>query len=224
MTTERLLDAPLPLELLAPIEALLCARRPPGRACLLGLNGVDTAGKTVFAHRLTAALRPRFPVALIHGDDFHHPHAIRYQHPDPVEGYLRHAFDLARLERELLAPLHRGDALNVTLTLLDLATDAYTLTRRYTITPETVVLLEGVLLYRPPLDRYFDARIFLEISETEVLRRAVLRDGPEAVARYRARYIPAQRRYLAEYRPRERSDIVIDNDDVAHPRVVVDSG
>lgn len=213
----------LPADLIAAIEALIQARWPQGRACVLGINGVDTAGKTIFAQRLREALQQRYPVALIHGDDFHHPRAIRYQHPNPVIGYLRHAFDVARLERELLAPIQQGATIDSTLTLLDLATDTYTLRRHYTITPQTVVLLEGVLLYRPPLDRYFDARVFLTVSEAEALRRATLRDGPEMIARYRARYNPAQRHYLSTHRPRERSHLVIDNDDATYPRVIKSS-
>ncbi|HNT78047.1 MAG TPA: uridine kinase [Anaerolineae bacterium] len=198
------------------------AGMPTTRARLVGLNGVDTSGKTVFTNALAEFLAARGQhVTLIHGDDFHHPRALRSQGPDPVRGYIAHAFNLPLLEAALLAPARRGASVDKTLTLLDLDSDAFTLTRRYVIRPDTVVLVEGVLLFRPPVDEYFDLRIFLHVSFDEVLRRVAVRDvpryGPGIVDRYHARYIPAQQWYLATYRPQERSDFVVDNTDYQNP-------
>ena len=53
-----------------------------------------------------------------------------------------------------------------------------------------------MLLFRPPLDKLFDYKIFLDISFQEVLRRAAKRDVPKygdaILDRYKQRYIPAQ--------------------------------
>jgi uridine kinase len=46
--------------------------------------------------------------------------------------------------------------------------------------------------------------------------------SPEAVqARYRQRYLPAQRLYLEQVRPRERANVVVLNADPSNPSLVV---
>ncbi|MBN2007431.1 MAG: hypothetical protein JXA21_29065 [Anaerolineae bacterium] len=191
------------------------------RARIVGINGVDTSGKTQFANALAQYLAAQGRhVALIHGDDFHNPRAIRSQ-GDPVRGYIAHAFNLAPIKDELLAPARRGAVVDKTLTLLDLDRDTFSKTQRYVIRPDTIVLVEGVLLFRPPLDDAFDLRLFLHVPFEEVLRRVELRDvpryGPGIVERYHQRYIPAQQWYLETYRPRQRADFVIDNSDWQNP-------
>jgi phosphoglycolate phosphatase len=141
-----------------------------------------------------------------------------------VQAYFDHAFNLELLEKKILAPARSGELVDKELLLLDLESDTYINHKRYRIDNDTVVILEGVLLYRKPLDRYFDLRVFLDIPFSEVLRRAGERDasrfGPEFLTRYKTRYIPVQKRYLEDYSPRERSDMVIDNTDFANPRIV----
>ena len=199
--------------------------RPLPRARTVGINGVDTAGKTRFAQAFAAFLRAQGrDVALVHGDDFHNPRIVRRQGNDPVRGYIEHAFNLPLLERELLAPIRRGETFDKTLALIDLDADTPTAIRRYTVRRETLVLVEGVLLFRPPIDACFDLRIFLHVPFDEVLRRAAARDvpryGDDYLERYTFRYIPAQKGYLETYRPAERSDFVIDNTDYANPRII----
>ncbi|MBN2392266.1 MAG: hypothetical protein JXR84_16175 [Anaerolineae bacterium] len=195
------------------------------RAQIVGINGVDTAGKTCFAQDFAVFLQTQGRDAiLIHGDDFHNPRAIRRQGTDPVRGYIDHAFNLRFLERELLAPARCGEVLDKTLALIDLDTDMSNAIRRYTIHRNTVVLVEGVLLFRPPIDAYFDLRIFLHIPFNEVLRRAAARDvphyGDDYLERYEFRYIPAQQWYLETHQPHIRSDFVVDNTDYVNPRLM----
>jgi hypothetical protein len=59
--------------------------------------------------------------------------------------------------------------------------DADTYTNRVTfeIKDNTVIILEGVLLFRPPIDGLIDYRIFLDVSFDEVIRRAQERDVPK---------------------------------------------
>jgi phosphoglycolate phosphatase len=146
------------------------------------------------------------------------------QGDDPVQSYFDNAFNLELLEKEILAPARGGELVDKELFLLDLESDTYVNRKRYRIDKDTIVILEGVLLYREPLDRYFDLRIFLDIPFSEVLRRAGKRDvsrfGPGFLSRYKTRYIPVQKRYLEDYSPRERSDMVIDNTDFTNPRIV----
>ena len=196
-----------------------------GTPFILGINGVDTSGKTRLARDLAGYLRQAgYRTQLIHIDDFHNPAAIRNKHPDPVTTYLRHTFNLKLLEQEILAELTAGKRIDKTITLLDLLKNRFTVKKRYIIDTQTVVIIEGVLLYREPLDAYFNLRVFLDIKFDEVLQRARQRDvplyGPEILARYQTKYIPAQQRYLAQSKPKERCDLLIDNNDFHNPRLI----
>jgi uridine kinase len=59
----------------------------------------------------------------------------------------------------------------------------------------------------------------------KVLRRGLARDrewmGSAVEARYRTKYIPGERRYVAEVRPRQRAELVVDNREPAIPRLMV---
>lgn len=212
--------------MLADIFAAIEEKIRSKSARLIGVNGIDTSGKTIFASEFVAYLSARgYKAALVGLDDFHNPSSIRNQGRDPIQSYFDNAFNLELLERELLEPISRAQAIDTQLTLLDVETDEFTNRRRYSIDPDTIVILEGVLLFRAPLERYFDLRVFLDVPFDEVLMRANQRDvprfGPGFLERYRTRYIPLQKRYLAEHTPRERSDIVVDNTDFTRPIISI---
>ena len=196
------------------------------RPCIAGINGVDTSGKSFFAEELRRFLVFQgFDVLLLHLDDFHNPRSIRNQDESP-EGYLRYAFDRNKLQA-LLSEIAAGPV-DRTETVLDLDADSFTKDIHVKTTSDTIVLVEGVLLYRPPLQDVFDYRIFLDVTFDEVLRRARQRDVPKYgeafLDRYIRRYIPAQKLYLDTFRPRERCDLLIDNNDYNRPFVLSDSG
>jgi len=196
----------------------------PQRAFVIGVNGVDTSGKTIFTTSLAEHFKERGrPVQMIGLDDFHHPRARREEGIDPIEAYTANAFDLKRLVAELLAPARRGEHIRRTLKLLNIVTDEYSVRKMFTIDKETIVLLEGVLLFRPPLDEFFDYRIFLDIPFEEVLRRAARRDvplyGAEFLEKYRQKYIPVQQRYFRNHDPINKSDLIIDNTDFNRPEI-----
>ena len=84
-----------------------------------------------------------------------------------------------------------------------------------------ILIVEGILLFREPLRKYFDIKIFLRIDFEEMLRRAKLRDVPkfgvEVLDSYQSRYMPAQERYFRECTPELQCDILIDNNDWERP-------
>jgi len=192
------------------------------KPAVIGINGVDASGKTTMASGLDAYLRRRgIPTALIHVDDFHNPRAVRTIDDSP-EGYIKHAFDVPRIHT-LILDLKRAPGTKTAL-LLDLDTDAYTNQKIFEVNGDTVIIVEGVLLYRPPLDELSDYRVFLDVTFDEALRRARERDVPKYgeafLQRYIDRYIPAQKLYLSKNAPKERSQLVIDNNDVRKPIII----
>lgn len=193
---------------------------------IVGINGAYTSGKTVFADDLQKHLRHRgLKTQLIHYDDFHNPFsAIHWADGDEIEAFYNRAFNPEKLVREVLAPFQAQGYLNKDIACVNLGTGKYTNTIHFDMDHDTIVLLEGVLLFRPPLLAYLDYKIYLDIRDDEILKRGRLRDVPrfgEAIMeKFIARYIPVQHRYLQECDPRKAADIVIDNNDYSLPRII----
>jgi HAD superfamily hydrolase (TIGR01549 family) len=206
------------------LERRLEARRQPGRPTVVGVTGGDAAGKTWITNAFAAYLESRRrSVQVVHVDDFHNPRAYRYAGESEPDNYYGRSFALDRLVGEVLEPIRRDGRLHAELLLLDLASDRFDLRRRYDVTPETVVLLDGVFLLRPELRDYLDLAVHVDVPLAVALERARRRDVPVlghgVMAKYAAKYVPAQRRHFEEVDPRRAADVVIDNTD-EWPRIV----
>lgn len=193
----------------------------PNVRCI-GVNGVDTSGKSFFADRFATFLKSKGEsVTIINLDDFHNQKSMRLKGHNEVDAYINNAFDLDTLVSELLLPIRNTGKVSRNLDLLDLDSDTYTLKRSYEIEPGTFVILEGVLLYRPPIENFIDYKIFLEISFDEVINRASIRDvpkyGSQFLDKYREKYIPIQQWYLESCDPKGKSNAIVDNSDYKNP-------
>jgi phosphoglycolate phosphatase len=198
------------------IECDVYALRKPA---VIGINGVDTSGKTTLASELVTYLTHRgIHTIFISADDFHNTRAVRSADSSP-EAYIKYAFNTSKMFT-VIRDLKQNPQ-KMTVDLLDLDTDAYTNQKVFDVTDDTVIIVEGVMLFRSPLNELFDYRIFLDITFDEVLNRARERDVPKYgdafLQRYIDRYIPAQKLYLNEYNPKENSQLVIDNNDFLKP-------
>jgi uridine kinase len=202
--------------------------RQSDKPFIIGINGIDTSGKTVFARRLTDFLAASgLKTQLIHLDDFHNPKAVRYSGTNPADSYYQNSFNFALLATSLLIPAKEGQSIRTNLTLLDLETDNFTLQRDYAIDNDTIVVVEGVFLFRPELRNYFDYKIYLEVSFEEVMRRVRERDlplfGDSIFQKYADKYMPAQRKYIEEHRPAEQAQLVIDNTKYDCPIIITNT-
>jgi uridine kinase len=174
-----------------PRSALLDAlAERAGPARRLGIDGPDAAGKSTLAAELAAALAGHGAEVTVVGlDAFLRPAEERYRlGPESPEGYFLDSSDLPAFRRAVLAA-------------------------------PGVVVAEGVFLLRAELAGLWDFTVFLDVREDEIVRRAEMRDShlADVAARYRRRYLPAQRAYRDATRPHERADVVIDNNDPARP-------
>ena len=191
---------------------------------IVGIGGAYTSGKTVFCENLANHLTQKgYPVQAVHYDDFHHPLPTITWTQDAgseVEAFYD-AFNMQKLIDELLLPLKRDGSVKRDIACLNWDAGAYTTTLHFDIGPDTVALLEGVLIFRPPLASYIGYRVFLDISFEEMLRRGRLRDvpqfGEEILEKYKTRYIPVFKKHLEQDEPRENAHALIGNNDYAHP-------
>ena len=83
-----------------------------------------------------------------------------------------------------------------------------------------VLVVDGVFLNRDELTAYWEFSVYLQVDLVVSLERLAVRDG---VAEPDPRYIGAQRIYAA-CDPAGRADVVVDNTNLAAPRVITGRG
>jgi len=159
-------------------------------------------------------------VQIIHIDDFQNPKIIRYASEDQVDNYFNRSWNLSQLVDELLAPIHSGRSISCSLMLLDIAADEFIAEREYKIEQDTIVLLEGVFLFRQELANFIDYKVFICVSFEEARRRIIQRDSCDIVQKIDTKYHPTQKKYLQEYSPEDLADMVIDNTDWNEPIIL----
>jgi uridine kinase len=194
------------------LETVLAARRGLGRTTIVGISGIDCAGKSTLARGLAAELEAGgAPAVVIGGDHFNRPRSERSPYPADDEDY---GFAYGELVREVLEPARAGRRVEAAVRVKDWERDAWG-EQIFVVEPGAVVLVEGVFLFRPDVAPVLDLKVWLEFSFDEALARALVRDaeamgGPDGVReRYATRYFPGQRRHLARDRPREQADVVV---------------
>ncbi|MEE9608277.1 MAG: uridine kinase [Myxococcota bacterium] len=193
----------------------------------VAIDGVEAAGKTTLADELVAPLE-RGGASVIRSsiDGFHHPRALRHRRgATSPEGYYADSFDGKQLVGALLEPLGPGGSRRYRRAVFDYRLDAPVEAPLEEARADAILLFDGVFLMRPELRERWDLSIFVRVDFGVALERAERRDlalfgGPSEVRRrYEQRYIPAQRRYLAESLPERLASIAVDNNDPLQPLI-----
>lgn len=83
------------------------------------------------------------------------------------------------------------------------------------------VAVDGLFLHRDELADAWDVSVFLDVPFTVSVPRGAARDGgePDPVHPSNARYVEGNRLYFAACAPWERATVVVDNTDLARPRI-----
>ena len=219
-------SSPVRDALLASVAREIVALPRPG-AVRVAVDGVDGAGKSVFADELarvvTALTRPVIRAGV---DGFHQPREIRYrQGRASPQGYFHDSYDYAALRAVLLDPLNPGGSGRYRRAVFDHASDRPAVAEWEQTAAGAVLLFDGIFLHRPELAGYLDYSIFLHASFQTTFARMSTRDGfdPDPFAASNRRYVEGQRLYLAACRPAEKASVVIDNDDPLDPRILTDT-
>jgi uridine kinase len=173
-----------------------------GARMVVAVDGLDGSGKSRFAASLAAAIcADGRPASLLHVDDFRRPIDFSQLAPEAEStAYYERYFDFVAVSDALSAWVQGP-------------------------TDGAVLILEGVMVLRAGLPSGAPL-IVLEVSAVEARRRILARDQakgrtPEEIAgRIDRRYFPAQARYRGACDPLAVADLVIDNEEWAHARVV----
>lgn len=203
-------------------------RRYRAGRVVVAVDGLDGAGKTVFADGLAEVFAETgdavFRASI---DGFHRPRAQRYlRGRRSPEGFYRDSYDYATFRRVLLDPFRDGAQTGGTtgfqLAAFDVARDAPVESQWVTAPLDAVLVVDGIFLHRPELQDLWDWSVWLDVPFETSYARLALRDGsdPDPEAEANARYRQGQEIYLREARPREAASVIVDNSDLAHPRIV----
>ncbi|MGC4944225.1 uridine kinase [Kribbella sp. DT2] len=194
----------------------------------VAVDGCSAAGKTTLADELAGVLRSRTTREVVRAgiDYFKRAPELRTAYPvESPESYYLDSWDHDAIRERLLVPLGPGGDRRYTTAIRESNGRALAEASVHTAAPDAVLVADGAFLQVPALIDHWDLRIYVDVSFDEVLRRGTARDqawmtsAAAAAERYRSRYIPGERLYVDQIRPRSRAQIVVDNEDPARPRI-----
>ena len=203
-------------------------RQYRGGRVLLAVDGVDGAGKTVFADGLAEVFAEVGTTVFRSSiDGFHRPRSDRYARGRrSPEGFYRDSYDYATFRRVLIDPFREGGQTSATtgfqLEAFDLARDSPVESTWVSAPRDAVLIVDGIFLHRPELRDLWNWSVWLDVPYEVAYARLALRDGsdPDPEAPSNARYRLGQELYLAEADPRAAASAIVDNSDLAHPHRV----
>ncbi|GAB3833920.1 hypothetical protein [Kribbella italica] len=194
----------------------------------VGIDGCSAAGKTTFADELGDVLRARTGREVVRAgiDYFKRAPELRTAYPvESPESYYLDSWDHDAIRGRLLVPLGPVGDRRYTTAIREPNGQPLAEATVHTARPDAVLIADGAFLQVSALVEHWDLLIYLHVSFDEVLRRGAARDqawmssAAAAEERYRTKYIPGERLYVDQIRPRSRAQVVVDNEDPAHPTI-----
>lgn len=175
------------------------------RRGLVGMDGMCGSGKTTLANRLGQILE----IPVVHMDDYYLPFS---QREADWKNICAGNMDLCRLEREVLLPLSRGQAVR---------------TFRYNCRQDKMVkdnreaasfaIVEGTYSLHPRVRSYFELTFFLSVADRLQKSRLEAREGTN-YQNFLELWIPMEKHYFQELDPMKNADFRIELD--AEGRVI----
>ena len=191
----------------------------------VAIDGIDASGKTTLADDLVEPLvKHGRTVIRASIDSFHNPLAHRYKRGrNSPEGYYLDSFNHTGVIESLLNPLGPNGAGWYKVATFNYKTDSPVEPPLQKAPKDAILLFDGIFLQRTELFRFWDLRIFVHISFSESVQRAIKRNSemsPKYLKeRYHKRYIPGQKLYFSKANPLERAEVIVFNSDFQNPRL-----
>lgn len=205
---------------------------------LVGIDWASGTGKSTLGDDLAVMLTAcGATVVRASMDSFHRPRADRYRRgQSSPEGYYLDSHNLEALTTELLEPFRSGSGW-FRRGVFDEPSDTPTDLPPERVPDGGILMFDGLFLHRAEIRAFWDVSVFLMADQRreDAWRNHLTRDltGDESERAVevehrrrqarRERYIEGQAMYEREAMPLECADVVIDNDDLRAPKVVVES-
>jgi uridine kinase len=195
----------------AELAACLVKLKRRQKTLLVGIDGCGGSGKTNFAEALQGALESvSSGVMTVHMDDFYRlsptQHSgIRDQFADGVIAW-------QEVKDQVLIPLSQNRPGRYRR--FDWLTN--TLAEWCEVPIGGIVIVEGIRSLQGSLAAFYDHRIWVDCPRPIRLARGVARDGEEARRRWENVWMPAEDRYVENYRPEDTADLTVDGSGGGH--------
>jgi uridine kinase len=194
-------------------------RNRTGRT-LVGIDGVEGAGKTTFADDLAVVLREcGIEVIRISLDDYLNPQSVRYaQGRTSPKGFFEDSYDYPKFVEEVLEPLGCQGSGRYRTAAYDLESESPVKSPWQVAPDNAVVIIDGMFLHRSAFctgggRKAWDLSVWLDVPFEESYRRLHQRLGfsenPHDPSN--ARYYEGQLMYIQMCDPASKADIVIEN-------------
>jgi uridine kinase len=193
------------------------ANVPDTRSLLVGVSGIDGCGKGYLAAQLQAhlALYGVIP-AILNVDGWLNLPQKRFDENAPAANFYENAIRLDQFFSQLVLPLRDRRSIHLEADFVEETASNYR-KHSYDYDDVSVVLVEGIFLFKPQYRKYFDLTIWIDCSFPTALARAIDRaqeglSAANTIAAYDTIYFPAQEIHLAHDKPRENADLILEND------------
>jgi len=198
---------------------------PAAHSLLVGVSGIDGCGKGYLAAQLQAhlALHGVIPT-ILNVDGWLNLPQKRFDRDAPALNFYENALRLDQFFSQLVLPLRERRSLRLVADFVEETASDYR-PHTYDYRDVAVLLVEGIFLFKPQYRECFDLAIWVDCSFPTALARAIERaqeglSPANTIAAYETIYFPAQRIHLAQDRPRENADIILENDCYRPPRAL----
>jgi uridine kinase len=201
------------------LAAILAKRKalPAERSILIGITGIDGAGKGYITEKLIAQLEQNDLRAIsINIDGWLNPPHKRFNGANPAEHFYENAIRFEEMFEHLIVPLKETRSVHLEADFAAETASEYS-KHLYHFEDVDCIVLEGIYLFKQALHHYFDLKVWVNCTFETALKRALQRSqeglSPEETIRaYETIYFPAQRIHFAKDNPYSIADMMISND------------
>ena len=189
---------------------------PNTRSLLVGISGIDGCGKGFLAKQLEAYLALHAVTsAIVNVDGWLNLPEKRFDQRAPAENFYENAIRFEEFFTQLVIPLRERRSLHLVADFVEERASQYR-KHAYDFWDVSVVLVEGIFIFKPQYRKYFDLAIWVDCSFPTALARAIHRaqeglSAANTIAAYETIYFPAQRIHLSQDHPRETADLIFEN-------------
>jgi uridine kinase len=139
----------------------------------------------------------------------------RFDQSAPAKNFYENAIRFDEFFKRLVLPLRDRRSLYLVAEFVEETASHYR-KHTYDFKDVSVVLVEGIFLFKPQYRNYFDLTIWIDCSFATALARAINRaqeglSPANTILAYDTIYFPAQRIHLAHDNPREHADMIFEN-------------
>ena len=195
----------------------------------VGIDGVDCSGKTTLADELASIIRDcGREVIRVSIDRFHNKREYRYKQGElSPKGFYEDTFNNDAIISCVLSPLGPDGDLHFCKGQFDFISNSRKVEDWTKVSPNSIILFDGIFLHRPELIDYWDFTIFVDVDFAETVRRAKVRDqylfgsAEDVEIRYLNRYVPGQRIYLELVNPLSKANVIMVNENIDNPKLII---